>query len=121
MLRLTTFLMILMLTNAQDYQEYEEQESVLGYLMKEAVNQFIANPDQEIEKEESIETNHITTEDNSASLFTSLKEKIFEINQASENEDPVYNFILWFSAIALFFQAFYTPFGLTTGGRKKRG
>ena len=128
MLRLlATFLMFLItLTNAQEYDyEYEEQhpESVLGYLMKEAVNQFITNPvdGDEIEKEESIENNKI---EDSSSIFTALKEKIFEIN-ASENEDPVYNFIMWFSAIALFFQAFYTPFGYTAINngkrRKKRG
>ena len=130
MLRLATFLMILItLTNAQEYDyEYEEQppESVLGYLMKEAVNQFITNPvdGDEIEKEESIENNQI--EEDSSSIFTALKEKIFEINASSENEDPVYNFIMWFSAIALFFQAFYTPFGYTAINngkrrRKKRG
>ena len=122
MLRLATFLMVLItLTNAQEYEyEYEEQhpESVLGYLMKEAVNQFITNPvdGDEIEKEESIENNKI---EDSSSIFTALKEKIFEIN-ASENEDPVYNFIMWFSAIALFFQAFYTPFGYTAINNGKR-
>ena len=110
--------------NAQEYEyEYEEQpESVLGYLMKEAVNQLTTTIGQApIEKEESLETTNEIVQDSSASLFTALKEKLFEINESENEVDPVYNFIMWFSAIALFFQAFYTPFGKTTIGRKKRG
>ena len=124
MLRLTTFLLVILLANAQDYEyEYEEHpESVLGYLMKEAVNQLTTTTGQApIEKEESLETTNEIVQDSSASLFTALKEKLFEINESENEVDPVYNFIMWFSAIALFFQAFYTPFGKTTIGRKKRG
>ena len=124
MLRLTTFLLVILLVNAQEYEyEYEEHpESVLGYLMKEAVNQLTTTTGQApIEKEESLETTNEIVQDSSASLFTALKEKLFEINESENEVDPVYNFIMWFSAIALFFQAFYTPFGKTTIGRKKRG
>ena len=125
MLRLTTFLLMILLVNAQEYEyEYEEEhpESVLGYLMKEAVNQLTTTTGQApIEKEESLETTNEIVQDSSASLFTALKEKLFEINESENEVDPVYNFIMWFSAIALFFQAFYTPFGKTTIGRKKRG
>ena len=124
MLRLTTFLLMILLANAQEYEyEYEEHpESVLGYLMKEAVNQLTTTTGQApIEKEESLETTNEIVQDSSASLFTALKEKLFEINESDNEVDPVYNFIMWFSAIALFFQAFYTPFGKTTIGRKKRG
>ena len=124
MLRLTTFLLMILLANAQEYEyEYEEHpESVLGYLMKEAVNQLTTTTGQApIEKEESLETTNEIVQDSSASLFTALKEKLFEINESENEVDPVYNFIMWFSAIALFFQAFYTPFGKTTIGRKKRG
>ena len=126
MLRLTTFLLVILSAKAQQEYEYEYEEhpeSVLGYLMKEAVNQLTTTTGQAapIEKEESLETTNEIVQDSSASLFTALKEKLFEINESENEVDPVYNFIMWFSAIALFFQAFYTPFGKTTIGRKKRG
>ena len=109
---------------AQDYEYYEENtepDTVLGYLMKEAVNQLQSSG----EKTETSKTEDTQTETSenliSESLFDVLKEKFFEAESNAENEDPVYNFIMVFSALALFFQAFYTPFGkVSISGRKKR-
>ena len=119
------FLMILALggARAQDYEYYEENtepDTVLGYLYKEAVNQLQSSAETESsDKEEKpdVSENEIFSE----SLFDVLKEKFFETESNVENEDPVYNFIMVFSALALFFQAFYTPFGkVSISGRKKR-
>jgi len=60
----------------------------------------------------------------SAGLFNSLQEKLF-VGDASLANDHVYNWISGFSAVALFFHAFYTPFGMTaitkfTGRRRRR-
>ena len=119
---LLLILAILGTSKAQEYEYIYEDENtdpdtVLGYLMKEAVSQFQTEAQKVASKEElEVDKNEV---DNS-SIFDALKEKIFEI-ESSGNEDPVYNFIMVFSAIALFFQAFYTPFGkVSISGRKKR-
>lgn len=48
-------------------------------------------------------------------FFNQLQEKLYD---GSATTDPVYNFIMGFSALALFFQAFYTPFGKTSIGKR---
>ena len=50
----------------------------------------------------------------------SLMEKLFLDSSSGLGANPVFNWIVTFSAIALFFQAFYTPFGKTSIGRKRR-
>lgn len=120
----TAFLLILAISKSslaqQDYEYYEDDQpdTVLGYLMKEAVNQLQTEAAAQAASNEKEEV----TEEASSSIFDALKEKIFEIETSSSNDDPVYNFIMVFSAIALFFQAFYTPFGKVSikGRRKKR-
>ena len=95
----------------------DEPDTVLGYLFKEALNQIGGGttnnddnsdennrPKKEIPKEES---------------------KIFELPKAPAElvpDDPVFNFIVGASVLALVAQAFVTPFGKVTikNGRKKR-
>ena len=102
----------------------DEPDTVLGYLFKEALNQIGGGggtasnlkddnnrPKKEIPKEES---------GNGPSF-----DKIFELPKAPAElvpDDPVFNFIVGASVLALVAQAFVTPFGKVTiaNGRKKR-
>lgn len=99
---LLVILVILTLGNCEEYEYYEDYEeepsNVLSYIVKEA-------------------TKNAAEEDSSTDILNSLQEKLF-VGTESMAEDPVYNFILGFSALALFMQAFYTPFGKTTIGKR---
>ena len=100
---LLVILVILTLGNCEEYEYYEDYEeepsNVLSYIVKEA-------------------TKNAAEEDSSSTdILNSLQEKLF-VGTESMAEDPVYNFILGFSALALFMQAFYTPFGKTTIGKR---
>lgn len=49
----------------------------------------------------------------SEDVLNTVQDKLFVANEAL-SQDPVYNWVLGFSALALFFHAFYTPFGKVT-------
>ncbi len=87
-----------------EYYEESEPQTVIGYLFNEAVNgqQQGQNDLNELE-----------------STIDSIQDKLL-VGPASLANDPVFNFILNFSMLALLIQAFYTPFGKTSVGKKRR-
>lgn len=54
----------------------------------------------------------------SEDVLNTVQDKLFVANEALA-QDPVYNWVLGFSALALFFHAFYTPFGKVTVKKKR--
>jgi hypothetical protein len=113
---------------SQEYYEDDVEEGptdVWGYLLNEAAKQ--AGLKSEPASAPAADAQEISTSSDSAAA-TSLSssgflEKLF-VGPESLSDDPVYNWILGFSAIALFFHAFYTPYGKTTitkfTGRRRR-
>ena len=102
----------------------DEPDTVLGYLFKEALNQIgggTANNDDDNSDENNRPKKEIPKEDSGSASF----DKIFELPKAPAElvpDDPVFNFIVGASVLALVAQAFVTPFGKVTikNGRKKR-
>ena len=107
------------------YEDDETPTDVWGYLLNEAAKQAGIESDPASAQSAPVTKQVSTSSDNEAATSQSsgILEKLFVGPQGLEN-DPVYNWILTFSAIALFFHAFYTPFGKTTitkfTGRRRR-
>jgi hypothetical protein len=127
--------------NEVQYDQYdqgqEEPDSVLGYLFKEAVDQLTGPKKQAAKrrndspiKETSIENNKVESSEVSddeldkPGLMSVIQEKIFNTDPSGIlPDDPVFQFIVGFSALALLFQNFVTPFGkmtVTNANVKKR-
>ena len=114
---------------SQEYYDEDVEEGptdVWGYLLNEAAKQAGLNSEpassQSAPATDALEI--LTDSDSAAATSQSgFLEKLF-VGPESLSDDPVYNWILGFSAIALFFHAFYTPFGKTTitkfTGRRRR-
>ena len=115
-----------------------EPDSVLGYLFKEALAQMGAQgqrADNTVSASESGDYDHEyfdlpdplladSAEDHSATKQQGLIERLFGGDSASSSsgngpDDPVFNFIMTYSALALLAQAFITPFGFVSGKKKR--
>merc|ERR1712223_410187 len=90
------------------YEDDEEPTDVWGYVLNEAVKQTFGSG---------------TGKDPTTAQSEGLLEKLF-VGNAGLSSDPVYNWIMGFSALALFFHTFYTPYGKTSmssnSGRRRR-
>ena len=116
---------------SQEYYDEDVEEGptdVWGYLLNEAAKQAGLNSEPaSSQSAPAAATLDISTSSDSAAATSQLSsgflEKLF-VGPESLSDDPVYNWILGFSAIALFFHAFYTPYGKTTitkfTGRRRR-
>jgi len=100
---------------AEEYEYYYDDESsekkpddVIGFLLSEK------------NKKDTVASENDEDVGSTSNFLSQLQEKIFVDPGSGLADDPVFNWILTFSAIALFFQAFYTPFAKTSIGRKKR-
>merc|ERR1712223_934233 len=106
------------------YEDDEEPTDVWGYVLNEAVKQtFGSGTGKDLSTEQSQPS--VTEAQATATTAQSegLLEKLF-VGNAGLSSDPVYNWIMGFSAIALFFHTFYTPYGKTSmssnSGRRRR-
>ena len=131
------------LTLADDYYEYEDQyyeesdNTVLGYLFKEATKQATKHVTKQLVTSKEVTGGHLEdnyyyadTEyeeeplqeaSNGLSNHQNIKNKDSHVSSSgSIADDPVFNLILVFSVLALFFHAFFTPYGKVTIGRKRR-
>ena len=116
--------------------DQEGPSDVWGYLLKEAAKQYgggiAGSKNDESSQHQQVSTSLDSSSSDSVasaaaasapSIFNTIQEKLFSTD-SSLTSDPVYNWIMGFSALALFFQAFYTPFGKTTitkfTGRRRR-
>ena len=109
-----------------EHVDTDEPDTVLGYLFKEALNQIggtanqAANLLHQNDDDENDENNNRPKKE-----IPKEESKIFELPKAPAElvpDDPVFNFIVGASVLALVAQAFVTPFGKVTiaNGRKKR-
>ena len=121
------------------YNGDEEPETVLGYLFKEAYAQLTGSPDNTKHKdtskiqnrqsgEEDIYDESTDEPDNDTDLdgpglLTRIQDRIFDVGSGI-SDDPVFNWIFWFSVLALTAQSYFTPFAKVTvtnaNTRKKR-
>jgi len=116
---------------SQEYYDEDVEEGptdVWGYLLNQAAKQAgLKSEPASSQSAPAAAALDISTSSDSAAATSQLSsgflEKLF-VGPESLSDDPVYNWILGFSAIALFFHAFYTPFGKTTitkfTGRRRR-
>lgn len=122
----------------EDDKTANEPDSVLGYLFKEALRQMGAQgqrADNTVSASESGDYDHEYfdaqetfladgAEHHSATKQQGLIERLFGGDSASSSgngpDDPVFNFIMTYSALALLAQAFITPYGFVSGKKKKR-
>ena len=124
--------------DSEEDKTANEPDSVLGYLFKEALRQMGAQgqrADNTVSASESGDYDHEYfdaqdpfladgAEHHSATKQQGLIERLFGGDSASSSgngpDDPVFNFIMTYSALALLAQAFITPYGFVSGKKKKR-
>ena len=120
----------------EDDKTANEPDSVLGYLFKEALRQMGAQgqrADNTVSASESGDYDHeyfdvqdpLLADDaehhHSATKQQGLIERLFDSSSSGNGpDDPVFNFIMTYSALALLAQAFITPYGFVSGKKKKR-
>ena len=109
-------LLLIFFNAALAFNDYQD-DTVVGYLRNENYVDddgdyyYYDDPEEQPEPlQEAPAHDHVLLEKDSQAAAAA----------PSLADNPVFNWILTFSFLALFFHAFYTPFGKVTIGRKRR-